>query len=214
MSTESNFISELKYDVKKDSIKQFIFKNINRIIFLILVIFITVILYMFINVYKVNKIEKYNRQLFEIMDSKNVKEQLEDFYNKKSLPKITKTFVGFNLISSLEFSDDEDDKEKIKNIYSDIYNSEDDLFIKYYAGLNLLILRINNNENSEEIENFIEDLLSKQNPLINLVLEQKALYFVAQGKNEEAKNILVNLLKNDLDEGSVERINQYLLYIN
>lgn len=209
MSTESIFINELKFDVKKDNIKQFIFRNKNKIIFVILVIFITSICYISLNIYKTNKIEKYNKQLFKIMTSTEVEKELRDFYHNKSTPRLTKTFAGFNLINLLDVGD-----EEVKKIYVDIFENEKELFFKYYAGLNLLILKMNNNEDSKEIENFINELSVKQNPLINLVLEEKALFLKIQGKNEEAKTLLRSLLNENLDEEFRERINQHLLYIN
>lgn len=207
MSTESNFINELKYDVKKDNIKQFFLKNIGPIITVVLTIFIISIFYMFIILQKTNKIQKYNTKIFEIMESENQEEELKKMFFDEKIPRISRTLAGFNLISILDNSEG----DVIEKVYNDIFLNEKELFFKYYAGLNLLISKINLNKKDEEIENLLKLLENKQNPVLNLVLEQKALFLKSQGKVEEAKEILNKLLKENFSSNFTDRINQQLL---
>lgn len=210
MSTDSNFINELKYDVKKDNIKQFLFKNVNTIITIISIIVLASIFYMFLTIYKSNKIQKYNDKIFKILESENQKEQLKKMYLDKKTPRISKTFIGLNLVTIL----DNDENEMVENIYNDIFKNEKELFLKYYAGLNLLVLKINLNKNDKEIEDLLKLLENNKNPVLNLVLEQKALFLNNQGKEKESKKIFNELLKNNLDKNFTDRINQYLLNFN
>lgn len=207
MSTESNFINELKYDVKKDNIKQFFLKNIGLMIAIILTVFIISIFYMFIILHKTNKIQKYNTKIFEIMESENQEEELKKMFFDEKIPRISRTLAGFNLISIL----DNNEGDVIEKVYNDIFLNEKELFFKYYAGLNLLISKINLNKKDEEIENLLKLLENKQNPVLNLVLEQKALFLKSQGKVEEAKEILNKLLKENFSSNFTDRINQQLL---
>ncbi len=207
MSTESNFINELKYDVKKDNIKQFIFKNISIIISITLIIFLGILFYIFLNIYKSNKIQSYNDKLFEILESEDQKEELKKMYFNNKIPRISKTLAGLNLVAIL----DNNENEIMEEIYNDIFKNEKELFFKYYAGLNLLVLKINLNRDNKEIEDLLRLLEDSKNPLLNLVLEQKALFLKSQGKNEESKNIFNELLKSNLDINFTNRINQYLL---
>lgn len=209
MSTESIFINELKFDAKKDIIKQFIYKNIAAIATIFFTILVLISIYLSVKLYKSNKIEKFNEKIFMALEAEKPENELKNIYENKNTPRISKTFAGLNLIANLKEYNGEHEK-----IYNDIFENEKDLFFKYYAGLNLLILKIENKKSAEEIEKFIKVLEVDKNPLINFVLEQKALFLKEQNKNDEAKKILQDLLKKNLDNGFIKRINQHMLYIN
>ena len=206
MSIESNnFINELRYDVFKDKVKLFIFKHINKIIILSILILIFIFGSLFVTLYKNNKLSKYNERIYYALNGNNKIQDLEKLYNDNSIPRISKTFAGFSLIDLY------DNNDKKEDILKEIYKNEKDLFFKNYAGIAILTIEINkNNYNKEYIESLIKELDNKKNPLINLFLEQKALYLVKENKKEEAKQIFGNLLLSNESEDFKNRINIYL----
>ena len=206
MSIESNnFINELKYDVLKDKIKLFLFRNINKIIILSILILVFIFGSLFITLYKNNKLSNYNEKIYYTLNGNNKIQDLEKLYNDNSIPRISKTFAGFSLVDLYS------NIENKENILKEIYENEKDLFFKNYAGISILSMEINkNNYNKEYIESLIIELDKKDNPLINLFLEQKALYLVKENKKEEAKKIFINLLLANENEYFKNRINIYL----
>lgn len=206
MSIESNnFINELKYDVFKDKIKLFIFKHINKIIILSILILVFIFGSLFITLYKNNKLSNYNEKIYYALNGNNKIRDLEELYNDNSIPRISKTFVGFSLVDLYS------NVESKENILKEIYENEKDLFFKNYAGISILSMEINkNNYNKEYIESLIKELENKKNPLIDLFLEQKALYLVKENKKEEARQIFTNLLLSNESEDFKNRINIYL----
>ena len=206
MSIESNnFINELKYDVLKDKIKLFLFRNINKIIILSILILVFIFGSLFITLYKNNKLSNYNEKIYYALNGNNKIQDLEKLYNDNSIPRISKTFAGFSLVDLYS------NIENKENILKEIYENEKDLFFKNYAGISILSMEINkNNYNKEYIESLIIELDKKDNPLINLFLEQKALYLVKENKKEEAKKIFINLLLANENEYFKNRINIYL----
>ena len=206
MSIESNnFINELKYDVFKDKIKLFIFKHINKIIILSILILVFIFGSLFITLYKNNKLSNYNEKIYYALNGNNKIRDLEELYNDNSIPRISKTFAGFSLIDLYN------NIENKENILKEIYKNEKDLFFKNYAGISILSMEINkDNYNKEYIESLIKELENKKNPLIDLFLEQKALYLVKENKKEEARQIFTNLLLSNESEDFKNRINIYL----
>lgn len=211
MSIESQniFINELKFDVFKDKVKGFLIKNIKTIVAVFLFISVVFLFNIFIKLYQNNKIEDYNNKIYFAINSNNKVNELEEIYNDKSTPRISKTFSGLKLIE--EHINNVDSYSKIIDIYVDILENEKDVFFKNYAGLNLLLLKIN-----EEIldEKYINELFSKldnaNNPLQDMILEQKAVFLIKQDKKNEAKTILNNLLRKNLDNKDfIERLNGY-----
>ena len=206
MSIESNnFVNELKYDVFKDKIKLFIFKHINKIIIISVLVLVVIFGSLFITLYKNNKLSSYNEKIYYALNGANKIQDLEKLYNDNSIPRISKTFVGFTLVDLYN------DNNKKEDILKDIYKNEKDLFFKNYAGMAILSIEINkNNYNKEYIESLIKELDNKKNPLINLFLEQKALYLVKENKKEEARQIFTSLLLSDESSNFKNRINIYL----
>lgn len=206
MSIESNnFINELKYDVLKDKIKLFLFRNINKIIVIFILLFIVIFSSLFISLYRKNKLSEYNEKIYYALNGNNKITDLEKIYNNKSTPRISKTFAGFSLIDLYN------NIENKENILKEIYKNEKDLFFKNYAGISILSMEINkDNYNKEYIESLIKELENKKNPLIDLFLEQKALYLVKENKKEEARQIFTNLLLSNESEDFKNRINIYL----
>ncbi len=206
MSIESNnFINELKYDVFKDKIKLFIFKHINKIIILSILILVFIFGSLFITLYKNNKLSNYNEKIYYALNGNNKIRDLEELYNDNSIPRISKTFIGFSLVDLYS------NVESKENILKEIYENEKDLFFKNYAGISILSMEINkDNYNKEYIESLIKELENKKNPLIDLFLEQKALYLVKENKKEEARQIFTNLLLSNESEDFKNRINIYL----
>ena len=206
MSIESNnFINELKYDVLKDKIKLFLFRNINKIIVIFILLFIVIFSSLFISLYRKNKLSEYNEKIYYALNGNNKITDLEKIYNNKSTPRISKTFTGFSLIDLYN------NIENKENILKEIYKNEKDLFFKNYAGISILSMEINkDNYNKEYIESLIKELENKKNPLIDLFLEQKALYLVKENKKEEARQIFTNLLLSNESEDFKNRINIYL----
>lgn len=206
MSIESNnFINELKYDVLKDKIKLFLFKHINKVILLFILILVFIFGSLFVNLYKNNKLSNYNEKIYYALNGENKIEELEKIYNDNSIPRISKTFAAFSLV---DLYDNDDDK---KNVLKEIYQNERDLFFKNYAGLILLTLEVSKKDYDKDYINLlITELDNKNNPLINLFLEQKGLFFVKENKKDEARQIFATLLLSNENEDFKNRINIYL----
>ena len=207
MSTESenNFITELKFDVLKDKVKKFVFTYLNIIIGCIVILLFTIFIGVFVNFYRNSKMENYNEKIFLALDGNNKIEELERIYNNKSTPRISKTFAGLKLVEELT------DNIKIKNIYLEIFENEKEIFFKNYAGLNLLVMAINEeNMDDKYITELFSELDNGKNPLQDVVLEQKIIFLVKQGNKGEAKTILNNLIRKNSNRIDVlERLNKY-----
>ena len=206
MESENIFINELKFDVQKDKVKKFILNNLNTIIIVSISIIVILLATLFINLYHNNKINNYNNKIYSAIISNNKISELEKIYNNKSTPRISKTFTAIKLIEEYNLKNN---KEQIINLYTEIFNNEKDIFFKNYAGLNLLIIKIDEKElEINYINNLFNKLEKENNPLYDMVLEQKAIFYLKQNKKDDAKTILNNLLRRNLI--SKERIEQYL----
>lgn len=207
MSTESenNFINELKFDVLKDKVKKFVFTYLNIIIGCIVILLFTIFIGVFVNFYQNSKMENYNEKIFLALDGNNKIEELERIYNNKLTPRISKTFAGLKLVEELT------DNIKIKNIYLEIFENEKEIFFKNYAGLNLLVMAINEeNMDDKYITELFSELDNGKNPLQDVILEQKIIFLVKQGNKGEAKTILNNLIRKNSNRIDVlERLNKY-----
>jgi hypothetical protein len=208
VSAEVIFVNDLRLSVQKDNVKKFILNNIGTIVAVVLLVFITGIFCAFASFYRSNKIKEHNMEMYLISDLTD----LENLYNKKSIPQTSKTFVGLKLVSM--YKKDGNNPDRITSVYEDIFKNEKDVFFKNYAGLNLLISKINQeNYSAAEISELILVLENKENPLLNLVMEQKALFLMRENRKEDAKNILKDLAKKEIDIYLRERIDEYLILL-
>ncbi|MDR1495122.1 MAG: hypothetical protein LBI29_03775 [Rickettsiales bacterium] len=204
-----NFINELKFDDLKENTKKFLLKYYKYIIAMVLALTIFFTVRFSVKNIERNRIEKYNERIFLSMASENPGVELEKIYGDKSIPSISKTFGGLSLVG--EYTKNHQN-EKVIEIYEEIFGRENDVYLKYYVGLNLLITRLNEeNPNIERIGELFSKLESKDNPLINLVIEQKALFFIKQKKYDQAVEAIRNLMKrSDVDNNFRERLDRYL----
>ena len=214
MSTQSdNFINELKYDAIKNNIKDFLSGNIKKILILLLLILaIYLTRYIIVN-HRKNKILNYNSKIFESLVSKESITELEKLYNDENIPRISKTLTGLNLIN--KYTKNLDNKNVTK-IYEDILDNEDDIYLKYYSGLNLLILKLNDETIEDKyIQELFNRLENEENPLIDMVKEQKILFLIKNGSYDDAKKIIDSILSNeDVNISFKDRIKIYSDYIN
>ena len=205
IESEKNFINELKFDVLKDKIKLFFLNNFIKIVVVIVLVALVIFSIIFVNFYRDNKLENYNNKIYEALNSNNKTENLEKIYNDSSTPRISKTIAGFNLV---DLYTDDDKKE---TILKEIYEGEKDLFFKYYSALAIFTIEINkNNLNNDYLNQLIKFLEKEENPLIDLFLEQKALYLIKMDKKEEADRILNSILNSGEDENLKNRAKMYL----
>ncbi|MDR2777899.1 MAG: hypothetical protein LBB13_00115 [Rickettsiales bacterium] len=210
MANESdNFINELKFDELKENIKNFLVKYYKYIMTIAAVVFIYRIVSFSMKTVERNKIQSYSRRIFMSLSSERPAEELEKIYREKHTPPVSRTFSGLNLIGEYIKSHQYD---KVVEIYENIFNQEKDVYLRYYAGLNLLIARLNEEKlNLEEIDKLFSKMENEENPLLNLVLEQKALFFLRQKKYVVASEIINDLLKqNEVNDYFRDRLNRYL----
>ncbi|MDR2777464.1 MAG: hypothetical protein LBB24_01690 [Rickettsiales bacterium] len=204
-----NFINELKFDELKESGKKFLLKYYTYIVVVIvaLVGFFTA-RFSLRNMEK-SRIERYNERIFLGTSSGKPIAELEKIYRDESIPSVSKTFSGLSLIGEYIKSQR---YERVVEIYEDIFTREKDVYLKYYAGLNLLIVRLNEEKpDVDKISILFSKLENGDNPLLNLVIEQKALFFIKQKKYDQAAEIIRNLLKRgDIDSNFRERLGRYL----
>ena len=205
IESEKNFINELKFDVLKDKVKVFFLDNVVKIVVILIILSIIVFSAVFINFYKENKLEKYNNKIYEALVSNNKILDLEKVYKDDSIPRVSKTIAGFNLVDLYT------DYTQKEIVLKEIYENERDIFFRYYAALAIFTIEINKDSiDTDYLDSLIEFLEQDKNPLINLFLEQKALYLMKINKQEEANKILNNLLNSNEDEDFKARIRMYL----
>lgn len=213
MSTQNdNFINELKYDAIKNSLKGFFTRNIKKIVVLLLVLLAIFLTRFITKNHRRNKMLNYNSKIFESLASGEAIANLEKLYSDKNIPKISKTLAGLSLIKEYTKNSEND---KIAKIYEDILDNEDDIYLKYYSGLNLLILKLNGkNTDNTYLENLFSKLENEENPLLDMVKEQKVLFLIKNGSYDDAKKIIDGMLSNDKISASFkDRIRMYLDYI-
>lgn len=214
MSTETDiFINELKFDAIKDAIKNFFYNNFKYILIIILFLSSFFLVRFLSRSYRKSQLQTYNSLIFRSLVSDKPIEELEKLYKNNDIPSISKILTGINLIG--QYTGNSENKERIIQIYNDIFDSEKDLYLKYYSGLNLLIFMLNDKTVSDKkIEELILKLENEINPLLNLVKEQKILFFIKLKKYTEAKNLLDNLsLNKNLNRYFKEKLNYYSDYI-
>lgn len=216
MSTKKesdNFMNELKIDAVKAEMKGFFARYGKLLLLLVSSVGLFFLIRIGIQRRKINRLIGYNSMIFRGLASKNPIAELTKLYNDRDIPNTSKTLVGLNLIAQYEQNNQNIDS--MAKIYEEIFRAEKDLYLRYYAGLNLLILKLNADEsNAESVENLMGELDKEENPLRDLVMEQKVLLKIKTAKYEEANTLLNELLsRKDLNEYLRERLNNYKNYI-
>ncbi|MDR2077803.1 MAG: hypothetical protein LBP39_02440 [Rickettsiales bacterium] len=209
VNESDNFINELKFDELKENIKNFMVRYYRYVIVFILVSLVYCGVSFSLKTLEKNRIQSYNRRIFLSLSSENTKEELEKIYVGKRTPAISRTFSGLSLVGEYIKNQRYD---RIVEIYERIFDQEKDIYLRYYAGLNLLIARLNEeNIDFEQINKLFSKMENRENPLLSLVLEQKALFFLKQKKYVVASEIINDILKrNDIDEHFRDRLNKYM----
>jgi tetratricopeptide (TPR) repeat protein len=162
--------------------------------------------------YKKSSVRKYNTQLFEILaveDNFVRIDKMEKLYRNKKIPKISKTLCGIKL--SREYY-------KMGNlggfimVNEEIMKRENDPVFKNVSGLNLLHVKLNEEVTDVDyLEKLFVILENKKNPFLNVVLEKKAIFYIKQGKKEEAREIFNGLLLDDSNDIDFKnRIKNYI----
>jgi len=208
-------------DFSIDSVRDFVEKYISQIVYTISFVLIIVFFIIFLS----NRKEMKESQLIadyyqaiSYLNSDNKDEAinlLNSIYVSKYATMDLKSMVAIKL-ADLFVSNDE--INKAIDLYMEVYNMKDnDLFLKNLAGLNALNLMINKNDNSNygAIEGLIAKLSNPNNPILLLVNEQEAMFKIQKGDIKSGLDILNNLLKQDIDENTEQRIKSIIaLYEN
>lgn len=131
-----------------------------------------------------NDVNQLNKDVVDRIDYK----KLEELYSSSTnFKQISKTFIGFNLAQDYSRNNKVEDARKI---YSEIFENENDKFLKYLAGLYLLNIATNEEDFEKDIRNLYKKMNMSDNMLIDLVNEKLAIYLIEHGKKDEGKNIL------------------------
>ncbi|MDR1425502.1 MAG: hypothetical protein LBI70_00690 [Rickettsiales bacterium] len=213
MATDSdNFINELKFDEFKENTKKFLLKYFHYIVIVTIILVGFFAVRLSLKIIEKNKTEKYSEKIFLSLSSEKPAIELEKIHRDGSAPSTTKTFSGLALAE--EYLKNSQQNEAA-NIYEDILRREKDVYLKYYAGLNLLILRLGEkNVDPDRINSLFLKLENDSNPLLDLVSEQKALFLIGQKKYDQAIEITENLLRrNDLNDDFKDRLGKYLDFL-
>jgi tetratricopeptide (TPR) repeat protein len=187
-------------------------RNVADLILLLFTIIVCLIVTFSVIFYKKNNIKKYNMRLFEILeiqDNTTRLERMEKLYYDKGIPKISKGLCGMKL--SQEYFKIKNIKNFIK-INEEIMNFEKDIVFKNITGLNILYIKLNeDNMDVDYLEKLFSKLENKKNPFLNVVREKKAVFYLKQGKKEEAIGIFNDLiLDNSNDSNFKNRIRDYI----
>jgi hypothetical protein len=130
---------------------------------------------------------------------------LREIYEKRGLDVNVKTIIGIKLAELIGGHDG-------TKIFLEIYELHgNDIFLKNVAVLNALNNMINEKKDEKEIRDLIVKISQNNNPLLNLVKEQEALFELQLGNNEKGIEILNEINNNfDTDELIKKRIENYL----
>jgi hypothetical protein len=187
-------------------------KNVADIVLLLFTIVVSLMVILSIVFYKKSSVKKYNTQLFDILDIQDYAGRVDRmerlFYDKKT-PRVSRTLCGIKL--SQEYHKRKDMKNFVK-INEEIMGYEKDAVFRNISGLNILHTKLNEeNMDVDYLEKLFLKLENKKNPFWDVVLEKKAIFYLRQGKKEEAKNIFNSLLLNDsVDDNFRSRIKDYM----
>ena len=202
-------------EITVDSVRDFVNKYLLQLMYIVATILLISLIVIFIinrnNVIKDKEITNFYQATTYIAEGKNDEalEVLQNIYSSTKNKDI-KTISGIKL-AALQ-AEKENYNEAIK-IYLEIYNLKDnDEFLKNLAGLSALNILIsqNNQDTYTQIEDLITKMSNPSNPLLYLVQEQNAWFELQKGNNEQGLEILYNLLKQDIDSNTKDRINSVI----
>jgi predicted negative regulator of RcsB-dependent stress response len=186
-------------------------KNISDLI-LLLVIILVVLLIIFSSIfYRKSKIRRYNTQLLEILEITDNQERvrkIEEGYNSKGIPEISKTMFSIRL--SREYYR-MGNNTKFIEVNENILKTEKDEVLRSIAILNILHIKLNEQKlDVEYLEKLFKKAEHKKNPFLNIIMEKKAVFYLRRGEKEMAENIINTLLQNEFyDDNSRSRIEKY-----
>ncbi|MDR2527082.1 MAG: hypothetical protein LBC92_04370 [Rickettsiales bacterium] len=116
-------------------------------------------------------------------------------------------------IAGLKLANLMNDDKKIE-IFLEIYNSKSgDSYLRNLAGLNAVSALINkNNENDyKKIVDLLNKMKENDNPLVNLIDEQEAIFEIQKGNAERGKSLLQQIIGRDnIDVYQRQRIKDIL----
>jgi tetratricopeptide (TPR) repeat protein len=209
VNESDNFINELKFDELRENIWNFLFKYYKPMILTTLAVLMCCGISFSLKMLERNRIRSYNERIFLGLSADDSVEKLEKIYNEKRIPHVSKTFSGLSLVGEYMKRQQYD---RVIEIYEDIFSHEKDIYLRHYAGLNLLIAKLNEEKlDFNEIEQLFSRMENRENPLLSLVLEQKALFFIKRKEYALASEIINDTLKHDgIDNFLRERLNRYL----
>lgn len=210
MSTNKfkEFFSMFNLENARDFVDKYITQIIYSICILALVVFIAIFLISRKNGKEAQLMVQYYQATNYIKENKvdEAMNTLKKVYNSKDASENTKTLSGIRLAELLNLKGQED---QATEIYEKIYNlKNNDLFLKNLSGLAGLTILINQNNanNYSKIELLIQKLSNPKNPLLSLVNEQEGMFEIQRGNKDKGLKILNDLLKQNIDEDSRNRI--------
>ena len=198
-----------------DNIRDFTNKYLLQILYLIIAILVASLLTIFftnrVNNSKQKDIIGFYQAINYISEGKNEEALsiLNNIYTSSKNSEI-KTLSGIKVANILL---EEKKYDEAVKIYLEIYNLDNNNeFLKNLsgvAGLNILISQ-NNKSNYDQIEKLLKELNNPKNPLLPLVQEQNGIFELQKGNMENGLEILNSLLKQDIDQDMIDRINSII----
>ena len=195
-----------------ESVKDFVEKYLSQIIYVICFVLVVVFFAIFLSNrrdIKKNELTAKYYQAMNYLNSSNEEEAiglLNYIYTSKYATTDIKSMVALKLA---DLSVSNSDIDKAIEFYMEVYNTKDnDAFLRNLGGLNALNLMINKNDsnNNDTIKNLIAKMSNPNNPLLLLVNEQEAMFKIQSGDIKGGLDILHNLLKQDIDENTEQRV--------
>lgn len=211
----SIFNLDLDWESFNEDVQSFFKKHLDKIILSIILLIIFIFSFVYVEHHRDSKMRNFNQQIFnalELKDNNVIIENLQKIYNDQKIPRISKTFAGLKLATRL-FNSGE--INKAIEINEEIFNNEKNNAFKYLAAYNIIVWK--NNEtviNKEYLINLFNKLKVKENPFLDLLKEQEAIFYIRLNETNTAKKILNGLLNNkNLDNNFEKRIQDYLIFI-
>ena len=202
-------------EVTIDSIRDFVNKYLLQLMYIVVAILLISLIIIFVlnrnNTVKNKEITNFYQATTYIAEGKNDEalELLQNVYSSTSNKEI-KTISGIKLAT---LQAEKENYNEATKIYLEIYNLKDnDEFLKNLSGLSALNILIsqNNKDTYNQIEILIKEMSNPSNPLLYLVQEQNAWFELQKGNNEHGLEILYNLLKQDIDLNTKDRVNSVI----